>query len=453
MSNHFLYGAAKKAKDTKFGLTREEWVELLKIAVSLGVSALLSFLIQKKIMEVLSGSSLKNQQMKEILSQIAKHLKIKSPKQAEKKLKLTAAEWKLAGDILFAKSRKDIKGQFADLGGLEDEIKRIKSAVIDPLSYQQRLSEKILEYKKVEKNSKSSKSSKNQQNQNLHTNKIKELTSVLKQYECAKGVLLYGPPGCGKTQMVKSLAAESGIPVILTDSSKLLSKWHGESNKNVDALWTLAFKIAPCIIFLDEVDSFLGDRDGDRQSAMNTELVSLFLSRWDGFKVKARPDGTQNSVIFIGATNRKPALDPAIMRRFTTKIEIKQPCRAQLKAILQVHLDSYDTSNISVNEWDELAALCHTYKFTGADCKLVASRSSTLRIDDFVKSLDKKSVQEMMESNSDSNDVSESCSEKSLPVSEPEFGLIDFSHLKDCIAQVKRDKAEGFSDDARNMYC
>lgn len=145
-----------------------------------------------------------------------------------------------------------------------------------------------------------------------------------------KGVLLYGPPGCGKTMLAKALAKESGATFINMHVSTLTDKWFGESNKLVAALFSLAHKMQPAIIFIDEIDSFLRERrsnDHEITSMMKAE----FMSMWDGLTT-----GEDTRIIVLGATNRPNDIDSAILRRMPKRFAIKLPSEEQRMNILRL---------------------------------------------------------------------------------------------------------------------
>ena len=124
-----------------------------------------------------------------------------------------------------------------------------------------------------------------------------------------RGVLLFGPPGTGKTMLAKAIAKESGASFINISASTITSMWHGEDEKNVRAVFSLAAKVSPTIIFLDEVDSMFGQRT--RGEHLSTKLKNEFMTHWDGFLTKP---GEQ--ILVLAATNRPFDLDEAIIRRF-----------------------------------------------------------------------------------------------------------------------------------------
>ncbi|KAG6815929.1 hypothetical protein H0H87_010116, partial [Tephrocybe sp. NHM501043] len=138
----------------------------------------------------------------------------------------------------------DINVQFSDIGGLDPIISSLRESVIYPLVYP-----------------------------NLFTSNSSLIGAP-------KGVLLFGPPGCGKTMLAKALAKESGALFINIAASVLTNKWYGESNKLVAGLFSLARKAQPCIIFIDEIDSFLRERTkGDHEATgmMKAEFMTCAL--------------------------------------------------------------------------------------------------------------------------------------------------------------------------------
>lgn len=124
------------------------------------------------------------------------------------------------------------------------------------------------------------------------------ICSCLARNSLISGVLLHGPPGCGKTLIAKATAREAGTYFINLDLSILTDKWYGESQKLAAAVFTLAVKLQPCIIFIDEIDSFLRARNSNDHEA-TAMMKAQFMSLWDGLITD--PNCT---VIIMGATNR-----------------------------------------------------------------------------------------------------------------------------------------------------
>lgn len=141
-------------------------------------------------------------------------------------------------------------------------------------------------------------------------------------------LLLYGPPGCGKTLMAKALANEAGAKFIAVASSELLNKWLGESERNVRQIFARARSNAPCVIFFDEFDALAVSRDDESQHASSKRIVNCLLTEMDG--VRGR-----EGVYVIAATNRKDSLDRAMLRsgRIETFLKLSPPNSAARRDI------------------------------------------------------------------------------------------------------------------------
>lgn len=201
-----------------------------------------------------------------------------------------------------------------------------------------------------------------------------------------RGVLLHGPPGTGKTMLAKALAKESGAFFINIRPSALQSKWFGDSQRLVQALFSLAWKLQPCIIFLDEVDAVLGRRTESEHEAV-TGLKMEFLQHWDGFFSESF-----RQVIVLGATNRPGHLDDAVMRRFSLQCNVGLPDASARQAILhrmlEEHAGSMDVdaellqaSGSSNGRQSALEALAQrTEGSTGSDLHNLCSRAAHLQL-------------------------------------------------------------------------
>ncbi|XP_028852637.1 outer mitochondrial transmembrane helix translocase isoform X2 [Denticeps clupeoides] len=153
-----------------------------------------------------------------------------------------------------------------------------------------------------------------------------------KLFQPPKGVLLYGPPGCGKTMIAKATAKASGCQFINLQASTLTDKWYGESQKLTAAVFSLAVKIQPCIIFIDEIDSFLRNRSSLDHEA-TAMMKAQFMSLWDGLETEA-----SMQVMVMGATNRPQDVDPAILRRMPSSFHVGLPNQNQRHDILKLIL-------------------------------------------------------------------------------------------------------------------
>ena len=148
------------------------------------------------------------------------------------------------------------------------------------------------------------------------------------------GVLLYGPPGTGKTLMARAVAGEVECAFFVVKPSEIMSKWVGEAEKNLAALFDVARERSPSVIFIDEVEALAPRRSENRSSVM-ARLVPQILAELEGFSGKSDP------ILFMGATNEPWSLDPAILRpgRFDEKIYVGLPDRPAIQRILEIHLE------------------------------------------------------------------------------------------------------------------
>ncbi|KAI0876374.1 hypothetical protein GGS24DRAFT_238962 [Hypoxylon argillaceum] len=172
------------------------------------------------------------------------------------------------------------------------------------------------------------------------------------------GCLLYGPPGTGKTLLAKAVAKESGANMIEISGASINNMYVGESEKNVRALFRLAKKKEPMVIFIDEADALLGAR-GEHRNGGRRETINQFLREWDGMdRMKA---------FIMVATNRPFDLDDAVLRRLPRKLLIDLPLEADRAAIIKIHLkDEVVDETVSI---EDIAK--NTPLYSGSDLKNV----------------------------------------------------------------------------------
>ncbi|KAL9229931.1 hypothetical protein vseg_005344 [Gypsophila vaccaria] len=175
-----------------------------------------------------------------------------------------------------------------------------------------------------------------------------------------KGILLFGPPGTGKTLMAKALATEAGANFISITGSNLTSKWFGDAEKLTKALFSFASKLAPVIIFVDEVDSLLGARGGSSEHEATRRMRNEFMAAWDGLRTK-----DSQRILILGATNRPFDLDDAVIRRLPRRIYVDLPDVENRVKILKIFLGQ---ENLETGfRFEELAKVTEGY--SGSDLK------------------------------------------------------------------------------------
>ncbi|MFA4855633.1 MAG: CDC48 family AAA ATPase [archaeon] len=209
------------------------------------------------------------------------------------------------------------------------------------------------------------------------------------------GILLFGPPGCGKTLLAKAVASESEANFISIKGPELLSMWVGESEKGVRNIFKKARQVAPCIVFFDEIDALAPKRGLNFGSHVSETVVNQLLTELDGIE-------QNRGVIFMAATNRPDLIDPGLMRpgRIDKLVRIEAPSKEGRLEIFKVH-----TKNVMLDKDVSLEALVEkTGGFNGADIEglirtaaLVALRKSAMKpvpitMKDFEKALSSASA-------------------------------------------------------------
>ncbi|MDT7888491.1 MAG: CDC48 family AAA ATPase [Desulfurococcales archaeon] len=186
-----------------------------------------------------------------------------------------------------------------------------------------------------------------------------------------RGILLYGPPGVGKTMLAKAAATESGANFIAVNGPEILSKWVGESERAIREVFRRARMVAPAIIFLDEIDSIAPARGSRVDSGVTDRIVNQLLTEMDGIK-------PLRGVVVIAATNRPDLLDPALLRpgRFDRTIKVPPPDRRARLEILKIH-----TRRVPLAPDVDLEKLADmTNGFTGADLEALVREAVMLAL-------------------------------------------------------------------------
>ncbi|KKY28773.1 putative mitochondrial aaa atpase [Diplodia seriata] len=171
------------------------------------------------------------------------------------------------------------------------------------------------------------------------------------------GLLLYGPPGTGKTLLAKAVAKESGATVLEVSGSEVYDMYVGEGEKNVRAIFSLARKLSPCVVFIDEADAMFGSRSGSRHRTSHREVLNQFLKEWDGMN--------DLSVFIMVATNRPFDMDEAVLRRLPRRLLVDLPTQKDRESILKIHLK--DEQLDPAIKLDQLAK--DTPFYSGSDLK------------------------------------------------------------------------------------
>ncbi len=186
-----------------------------------------------------------------------------------------------------------------------------------------------------------------------------------------RGILLWGPPGTGKTLLAKAVASQARANFIAVNGPELLSRWVGASEQAVREIFAKARQAAPCVVFIDEIDTLVparGRNSGD--SGVSDRVVGQFLTELDGVQ-------HQSQIVVIGATNRPDSLDPALLRagRLELQLKVDLPDRDGRLAILQVHNSDRPLDSVSLADWAD-----QTEGWNGADLAHLSNQAALAAI-------------------------------------------------------------------------
>jgi transitional endoplasmic reticulum ATPase len=248
----------------------------------------------------------------------------------------------ISKDDVFLKEIPNIG--FSDIGGLEDVKEEIRKAIIYPFTH-------------------------------------KELYQMYGQ-KAGEGILLYGPPGCGKTMMAKAAAKECGAEFISVKTSTIVSKWVGASEKNIKQIFDIARQGKRSIIFFDEIDSIASRRSESEDYAKR--VVNELLAQMDGV------DTASDDLLVLAATNEPWAIDPALRRpgRFSKLVFVPEPDLEARKAILQIHLKKRPIdADLDISYLAEI-----TDSYSGADLAAICKEAADIPLGEALRGGDPRKI-------------------------------------------------------------
>ncbi len=318
------------------------------------------------------------------------------PGEVLNKLEVTMEDFRKALQEIEPSGMRDVlievpRVKWSDIGDLEDAKKELREAVEWPLKYAK-------SYEKL-------------------------------GIEPPKGVLLYGPPGCGKTLLAKAVANEANANFIAVKGPEILSKWVGESEKAVRKIFRKARQVAPCIVFFDEIDS-IATRRGSDVNRVTDRVLNQLLTELDGIE-KLR------GVVVLAATNRPDLLDPALLRpgRFDKLIYIPLPNKEARVKIFKVHTRKMPLAD-DVN-FEELAE--KTDGYTGADIAAVCREAAMMVVREAVRKAE--SVR----------NIAINVAEGKEPVEKLELEIRDIEKLKKLLERFKKGDREAMKELIENI--
>uniref|UniRef100_A0A1A7YKS3 Outer mitochondrial transmembrane helix translocase n=1 Tax=Iconisemion striatum TaxID=60296 RepID=A0A1A7YKS3_9TELE len=359
--------------------------EVLGMLVRLTIFGAATYYSIKWVVEAMDPTAKQKSQAKKRAEQLMKRIGVEG-------VKLTEYEMNIASHLV---DPQTIRVSWRDIAGLDEIIHELQDTVILP--FQKR-----------------------------------HLLPGSKLFQPPKGVLLFGPPGCGKTMIAKATAKASGCKFINLQASTLTDMWYGESQKLTAAVFSLAVKIQPCIIFIDEIESFLRNRSSLDHEA-TAMMKAQFMSLWDGLDTSS-----STQVMVMGATNRPQDVDPAILRRMPATFHVGLPNTKQREEILRLILAGENLSNaINLKEIAE-----RTEGYSGSDLRELCRDAAMYRVRDYVRKEQMRQIaQQLQDYEEEERPVDE---ERLRPVTQLDllFGLDKMKESKQATASIIPSVAE-----------
>ncbi|XP_075960754.1 outer mitochondrial transmembrane helix translocase [Anarhichas minor] len=351
-------------------LSRNEVVGMLLRLTIFGAATYYSI---KWVLDAMDPTSKQKSQAKKRAEQLMKRIGVEG-------VQLTDYELNIASQLV---DPQTMKVTWRDIAGLDEVVNELQDTVILP--FQKR-----------------------------------HLLTGSKLFQPPKGVLLFGPPGCGKTMIAKATAKASGCKFINLQASTLTDMWYGESQKLTAAVFSLAKKIQPCIIFIDEIESFLRNRSSLDHEA-TAMMKAQFMSLWDGLDTSST-----TQVMVMGATNRPQDVDPAILRRMPATFHVGLPNTRQRQDILRLILAGENLSNaINLKEIAE-----KTEGYSGSDLRELCRDAAMYRFRDYVRKEQMRQIAQQLQD----------CQEEERPVDEERLRPVTQLDLLFSLDKMKESK-------------
>uniref|UniRef100_A0A1A8M7E9 Outer mitochondrial transmembrane helix translocase n=1 Tax=Nothobranchius pienaari TaxID=704102 RepID=A0A1A8M7E9_9TELE len=359
--------------------------EVLGMLVRLTIFGAATYYSIKWVVEAMDPTAKQKSQAKKRAEQLMKRIGVEG-------VRLTEYEMNIATHLV---DPQTVKVSWRDIAGLDEIIQELQDTVILP--FQKR-----------------------------------HLLPGSKLFQPPKGVLLFGPPGCGKTMIAKATAKASGCKFINLQASTLTDMWYGESQKLTAAVFSLAVKLQPCIIFIDEIESFLRNRSSLDHEA-TAMMKAQFMSLWDGLDTSS-----STQVMVMGATNRPQDVDPAILRRMPATFHVGLPSTKQREEILRLILAGENLSNaINLKEIAE-----KTEGYSGSDLRELCRDAAMYRVREYVRKEQMRQIaQQLQDYEEEERPVDE---ERLRPVTQLDllFGLDKMKESKQATASMMPSMAE-----------